>query len=60
MKYQITEGKTASGNPIFRIYRIEGEVKILLDGESTLDRARTNVHNRISPSAEVTVEEIES
>jgi hypothetical protein len=61
MKYRISLGiNSFDGTDIYRVYRVEGETQVLLDGASTLDRARGIVERLKNPKQEVTVEEIES
>jgi hypothetical protein len=56
--YRITKGQNrVNGGEIYRIYRVEGETAIYLDGTSSLEHAREIVQRLANPVPELTVEE---
>jgi hypothetical protein len=60
MKYRITKGvNNSSGSLIYRIYRIDGEIQILIDAEVTMEKAQAHVNRLLTPIAEQTVYEVE-
>ena len=59
MKFRITFGSNlCDGSDIYRIYRIDGETAIYMDGALSIESAREKVQRLMSPKPEVTVEEI--
>jgi hypothetical protein len=61
VKYRITLGQNRyDGGPIYRIYRIEGEICVYLEAAGTEEKAREFVYRLMNPEPEVTITELES